>query len=225
MIIEFSGIDGSGKSTQIQRTMRWMNESGVPCYERVLRSTCRRVLGGIAAEQGLQSWRELFSVEAVQLATALEIMQAVYSTILPINTPAQVILTDTYARYWIADAIAYGSPAIAQLAMVYDRLPPVELSFHLDVPADVAYARILARPKGDHILRTGGLPRLRRLADAYGELPRHETRPVITLPSGVSEDETFRAIQRHLLEFLSTSSTAKDLAIYQRLHAAQLSEA
>ena len=204
MIIEISGIDGSGKSTQIAMLARLAQEAGVPCYERPIRSTCRRVVSGIAAQLGLASWRTVFDRSAVELATALEAHQMVYSTILSINFPGQLIVTDTYVRNLLAVAIAEGGAAIDQLVAIYATFPRPDVSVHLDVPIDEAYARIEARPKGDHLLRTGGQARLQRLADAYdGALNEWIPYPCARVSSEIGLGDTFDAIVKCVISAAS----------------------
>lgn len=171
MLIEISGIDGSGKSTLIARLARTAHEAGVPCYERQLRGVGKRVLTALAAQQGHTSWWAVFERGPVEFATALEMYQLYYSSIAPILFPGQIVFTDTFVRSWLATAIANGSIDPVALIQVYRCIPAPDLSVQLDCPTEIAYERICARPKGDHILRSGGKPRLQALANAYsGEL-------------------------------------------------------
>jgi dTMP kinase len=194
MIIEFSGIDGAGKTTQLERLMRWANEAGVACFERKLRSTGKRVLGGIAQEAGHRSWRALFAPDAVELMTAVEMRQLVFEAILPISFRGQIIVTDTYTRSWVATAISWGASPEALLA-VYRTIPPPDLSIHLDVESNTAYARILAREKGDHILRVGGRERLEALVRAYEAVPQHLSYRARPVSAESSVEETFVQVQ------------------------------
>jgi thymidylate kinase len=122
-------------------------------------------LGGIAQADGHPSWNDVYDTDAVELMSAVELRQMVYSTLLPISFRGQIIVTDTYTRRWLASALAWGA-APDKLISVYRTLPPPDLSIHLEVPVSTAFERILAREKGDH-LRTGGIERLQRLADSY----------------------------------------------------------
>lgn len=167
MLIELSGIDGSGKSTQIALLQGWCNRAGVPCYERSLRSTVRRVLGGLAVDRGHLSWRGVFDPDAVELATALEMRQLVYTTIMPIRFAGQVIVTDTYLRRWVASAVASGARNLPQLELVYESIQPPDIAIHLAVTTTESLERISRRPQGDHLQREGGTQRLIALADGY----------------------------------------------------------
>ena len=204
MIIEFSGIDGSGKTTQIHKLMRWLNESGVPCYERILRSTSRRIVGGIAAEKGLQSWHELFDSNGIELATALEMLQLTYSTILPANFSGQCLITDTYIRNWLANAIVSRTSLIDQLLLIYQRIPRPDISIHLDVSVETAYQRILLRSKGDHKLRFGGKEQLEALSQAFQEVSQYVDYQSHIVSTSASEEETFQNNKQLLLDKLSS---------------------
>ncbi|GAB3086032.1 hypothetical protein [Nocardioides zeae] len=174
MLIEVCGIDGAGKSTLIGRVMRLAHEAGVPCYERQLRGVGKRLLTALAVEQGHGAWWAVFERGPVEFATALEMYQLYYSSIAPILFPGQIVFTDTFVRSWVATAIANGSVDPDQLMQVYGCLPAPDMSVELVCPAQIAYERILARPKGDHILRSGGMARLQALADAYRNLASNE---------------------------------------------------
>jgi thymidylate kinase len=81
------------------------------------------------------------------------------------------VITDTYMRGWLAAAAATANGSVdrGSLVQIYRCLPVPDLALQLDCPVEVAFDRILARPKGDHILRSGGKPRLQALAVAYGD--------------------------------------------------------
>jgi thymidylate kinase len=95
MIIEFSGVDGSGKSTLMDHLRGFLNARGVPCIERQLRSTYKRILADIARNEGHGHWSSLYPVEEVELAHAMEMLTTVMSTVVPLDQSYQVIVTDT----------------------------------------------------------------------------------------------------------------------------------
>lgn len=204
MIIEFTGIDGSGKSTQMARVMRWASESGVPCYERILRSTGRRILGAIAAGRGHKSWSGLFDPNEVELATSLEVVQLYYSLIAPIDSPNQIILTDTFSSYWMANALSKGATNGEVLSLVYRELPSPALCLRMDCHPDRAFERILHRRKGDHILRHGGKQRLEQLRDALLDVSGHLPYEPIPVSTEISEEETFRAVRVAIVDRLKS---------------------
>lgn len=167
MLIEFSGVDGSGKSTQMERFQRRANELGIECHNRMLTSTSRAILALIGADEGASAWRDLFDPSAVELATALELYQQTYAMIVPISQPGQLILIDGYARYWLASAGMNLSQASWAVEAVYRIFPAPDLAIHLRVEPAVALERIVARQKGDHVLREGGIGVLEALDRGY----------------------------------------------------------
>jgi thymidylate kinase len=167
MIIEVAGIDGSGKSTVIAHLMGFFSKNDVPCYERVLRSTYKRILADLAHNAGHEHWRHLFPVEEVELAQALEMGTLMATTVQPMDHSYQVVVTDTYVRRWLATAHMWGARNLDRLAMVYSRLPAPDLSFHLEVDPAVAYRRLTARPKQDHLVKLGHPGRVATYAESF----------------------------------------------------------
>lgn len=207
MIIEFSGIDGSGKSTQMDFLMRWCNGRGFRCYECTIRAGGRRVLSSIAADHGHMCLEEMFDVGSVELGTALEVFGSVHATIAPIDFSRNVILTSTYSRYWLASACASVRDDVSGLAAIYNRLPAPGLSIHLDVSPATAYDRILARPRGDYLLHSGGFPRLQQLHTAYQEVDNMMKYPSSHVSSETDIVETFSTITRLVEESLELDSS------------------
>lgn len=214
MIVELSGIDGSGKTTQVARLARRAHEAKIPCYERSLRSTARRVVSGIAAERGHASWQTLFDRNAVELSTALEMHQLVHATIMSIRFPGQLILTDTYVWSWLAAAVAEGSTNLDQLAAIYGTLPAPDLTFELTISVEDAFQRILKRPKGDHLLRISGKDRLARLAGAL----EAGVEPLVGYPririDGTSAEADIAA---QVAEHVLAAAQRDDEALFERL--------
>lgn len=214
LIIEIAGIDGAGKSAQVARLSRTAQQCEIPCYERSLRSTARRIVSGIASQHGHASWREMFDRQAVELATALEMCQLFHATVVPIRFPGQIIVTDTYVRSWLAVAIAEGKCDVEQLGAIYRSLPDPDVCVQLDCDVDVAFERILARAKGDHLLRTGGRARLERLAEAYGK--RLDDLAGYA-PEHVSSMQEEGATATRILDLVGSWAEANDPVLLRRL--------
>lgn len=175
MLIEFCGLDGSGKSTHLAHAMRWLNDKGYLAFERSLRGTGKRLLGAIAHEAGRTSGRELFGVDLVEFSHAVEMVIQAFGTIACADSQRTMFLADRYGVAWLADALAKGASCEEALVAIYSRLPRPTCSIYLDVAPDVCWRRISERPKGDHKLGRGGRAALDRLYDAYesaiGALP------------------------------------------------------
>lgn len=170
MIIELAGVDGSGKSTLASHLQGFFGSRNVPCVERIMRSTYKRILADISRDAGHRHWRHLFGVAEVELAHALEMSTLVSATIVPLDHSYQVVVTDTYITRWLATAHMWGASNLPELARVYQRLPCPDLSFQLAVDPTVAYQRLVDRPKRDHLVKLGNADRVRAYADSFAAL-------------------------------------------------------
>ncbi|MFI7301470.1 hypothetical protein [Streptomyces sp. NPDC050121] len=168
MIIEISGVDGSGKTTQMEMVSRLMQEHGLHVYRRSFYSTGRRILNNIAVQLGHNSWDAVFDRDAVELSKAVEMFQYAHSSLLSSGFNGEIVMVDNYIRRWLAASLLDGAKNKEQLLQVYRALPAPDLSIHLECEAEVAYERIVARRKGDRAIRVGGEDLIRRFAAIYG---------------------------------------------------------
>lgn len=167
MLIEVSGIDGSGKTTVLQLIRRDLLEDGEPAWERSLRSVQRLVFADLAAGEGHKHWSAVFSPNEVEMTHAFEMVQEVRRQIEPIDLRRQHVVTDTYVRRWLATAQMWRPTNMDNLVRVYGALAPPVVSIHLVVDPDLAFARIHARPQGDSLLKMGSVTKLVDYADAF----------------------------------------------------------
>lgn len=170
MIIEVSGIDGSGKSTIAQRLRRRVLESGIHAWERSLRSVTKLYLGDMAAEQGASHWSAVFDVDQVEFAHAMEMLGMCRQHFDPLDRTRNCFVTDTYVWRWLATAAMWKATNLASLARLFSTLPAPEVSIRLEVSTDRAYERILGRPQGDSLLKMRDRSRLDRYAAAFDEV-------------------------------------------------------
>lgn len=192
-IIEIAGVDGSGKSTVIQHLMRHFNELGQPAYERSLRSVYKRVLDDIAFEKtASQNWSSMFDANSVELAQALEMLQLVQTQLAPFAQSRQLFLTDTYAIRWLGVATDWGAD-LGVLGEVYSRLPKPIVSIYLSVDPSTAHDRILARTKGDHILKMGNPSAVAKYAAALDSALHFVPYEIQTVDANTTEQETVLA--------------------------------
>jgi dTMP kinase len=141
-LIIVEGIDGSGKSTQLDLLRKWLvNQHYLVVFSEwnsspIVRSTTRRG----------KSLR-LLSPMSFSLIHAADFANRTYSTILPALRAGAVVLADRYVYTAFArDAVRGVSRA--WLRRVYSFAPRPTLAFYYDVPLDEAMRRILSgRPE------------------------------------------------------------------------------
>jgi len=198
MLIEVSGIDGSGKSTALHRLLSFLSARDIECQELVLRSTGKLFLDDIARDAGLRSWREMFSADEVETSQAIEMLGQVHAILGPL-AQNHVLVTDTYIARWLATAMRAGAANTRHLALLYAKFPVPVVSFHLGLPVELAHTRLANRPKGDPLLDGGdGLRKLAQYTDAFASAMSLMPYPQVRLNAAVSSDEVLDEMLRVL---------------------------
>jgi dTMP kinase len=136
------GIDGSGKSTQLDLLRKWLVNLGYLVVfsewnsSPIVRATTRR-----------GKREQLLSPMSFSLIHAADFASRTSATILPALRAGAIVLADRYVY------TAYARDAVrgvnrAWLRRLYSFAPPPSLAFYFDVPLDEAVRRILAgRPR------------------------------------------------------------------------------
>ncbi len=135
-LIIVEGIDGSGKSTQIDLLYKWLVGRGyLTIYTEwnsapIVRSTTRR-----------GKRRQLLTPMSFSLIHAADFANRVYSEVLPAMRAGAVVLADRYAYTAFARDHARGVPR-EWLRRLYSFAVTPTLAFYFDVPLDEAMRRI-----------------------------------------------------------------------------------
>jgi thymidylate kinase len=211
MLIEFSGIDGAGKTTFAEMTMRLFNTHGVPCYQRSLISTYKRIAADLSVRAGHKHWSELFSVDEIETAHAFEMVNLAHQHIAPLDLTAQVIVTDTYVLRWLATALLWQAGGAGRLRQVYDLLPAPDLTIDLRLSVETAQARIAARRKGDHILKIGPDSKLRAYAEAYEQARHQAPYPLTPVSAEGGLEETWDRVRAAIADHIRATGRHTEL--------------
>ncbi|HEY1293455.1 MAG TPA: dTMP kinase [Chloroflexota bacterium] len=141
-LIIVEGIDGSGKSTQLDLLHKWLVNQGYLVIFSEWNSS--PIVKGITR---LGKRRHLLSPMSFSLIHAADLASRTYSEILPALQSGAVVLADRYVY------TAYARDAVrgvdrAWLRRLYSFAVPPTLAFYFDVPLDEAMRRItLGRPE------------------------------------------------------------------------------
>ena len=141
-LIVVEGIDGSGKSTQIDLLHKWLVGQGyLTIYTEwnsapIVRATTRR-----------GKRRQLLTPMSFSLIHAADFANRVYSAILPAMRAGAVVLADRYSYTAFARDAARGVPR-QWLRRLYSFAVTPTLAFYFDVPLEEAMRRIASARAG-----------------------------------------------------------------------------
>jgi dTMP kinase len=141
-LIIVEGIDGSGKSTQLDLLRKWLVNLG---YLVVFSEWNSSPIVKATTRRGKR--RRLLSPMSFSLIHAADFASRTFAQIVPALRAGAIVLADRYVY------TAYARDAVrgvdrAWLRRVYSFAPPPTLAFYYDVPLDEAMRRILAgRPE------------------------------------------------------------------------------
>jgi dTMP kinase len=149
--IVFEGVEGSGKTTQIQRTQTWLLSSGLtyPASQLITQIVTTREPGGTALGQRLrqillQSTDDLIQNRAELLLYAADRAQHVEAYLRPLLAAGAMILCDRYTDSTVAYQ-GYGRQldqiVIEQLNQIATGGLVSDLTFWLDIDVELGLSR------------------------------------------------------------------------------------
>ena len=199
--ITFEGIDGCGKSTQIQYLTDYLNERGIDYL--LLREPGGTVIGenirNILLDKkntGMTDMTELLLFEAARA-------QIVAEVIVPAVESGKVVICD---RFFDSTA-AYQGYAKNMGSDVVDTLNRLatggfapDVTFLLDITVEDALSRRVARGEEDRIEKLG-MEFQRKVRDGYLELAKSFSR-IVKIDGSQSPEDTAEDIRKHLEELI-----------------------
>jgi dTMP kinase len=184
--IALEGIDGSGTTTQ-----RGALASALRARGHVVRETNEPSTGSIGRLARERLSQEALPIDrgALALLFAADRLDHVATEIEPALAAGQVVLTDRYVMSsWVYQALDCDA---AWVRAINGRAPWPDLTFVLDVPADEAMRRVLARrgAAGPTLEIYETTPLQRRLAAGYAALAAEGLPGVVRVEGGSRPDE------------------------------------
>ncbi|MEZ6153366.1 MAG: dTMP kinase [Pirellulaceae bacterium] len=196
LFLSLDGVDGAGKSTQVARLIAWFEQQGRTVISP--RDPGSTALGEALREILLHRQEIPLSMTAEMLLYMASRAQLVREVIHPALAAGQVVIAD---RYLLANVVYQGCAGgetvdhIWQVGSIATGGLMPQLTFILDVPVEVALARLsrgLDRlesrgPEYMRLVRDGFLQQAQRLGDA-----------AVIIDASQSPDEIHAAIISHL---------------------------
>jgi dTMP kinase len=197
VLITFEGIDGCGKSTQIERVKDYLTAKGYDVH--VFREPGGTPLSEQIREILLNS-REHIHPLAESLLFSAARAQLVATRIRPLLEKGAIVILDRFfdstTAYQGYGRRAVPVPEIEQLnALATQNLEP-DITIYLKLDPEKAYQRRKDIREEDRMERAG-TEFFKRVSDGFDELAAREER-IVALDSSRSPDETFHAIIAHL---------------------------
>ena len=137
-LIIVEGIDGSGKSTQVDLLLKWVQSKGKTVYfsewnsSKLVKSTTKR-----------GKKQRMFSPTTFSILQATDFADRWQNFMLPMLKAGVVVLADRYAFTAFARDVARGVDR-EWVRNLYSFAPQPDIAFYFQVPLDVAVERILS---------------------------------------------------------------------------------
>ncbi|MGB7713018.1 MAG: dTMP kinase [Microcoleus sp.] len=206
-LIVFEGVEGAGKTTQMQRLIHWLQAS---CFLSTSLVATREP-GGTELGKGLrrllldQGEGELVSDRAELLMYAADRTQHVETFLKPQLALGTMVLCDRFTDSTIAYQ-GYGRgldlDLIQQLNAIATGGLQSDLTFWLDINVEVGLARVRARGECDRI-EQADVEFHRRVQQGFAELARQNPDRIIPINADRTEDEVAQEIQAILSRSLA----------------------
>ncbi len=205
-LIVFEGVEGSGKSTQLQRCLDWLQASGIPSSVGVLDEQTPVVVtrepGGTSLGLGLrklllEEHSSLIQDRAELLLYAADRAQHVEEFLKPQLALGTIILCDRYTDSTIAYQ-GYGRgldlKLIEQLNQIATGGLESDLTLWLDIDAEMGLERARQRGSADRI-EQADLDFHRRVQQGFVQLAVSNPQRIVRIDASKSKEEVHLAIQ------------------------------
>lgn len=175
MFITFEGIDGSGKSTQIQLLKEYFHYKGLSCY--VFREPGGTVISEEIRKILLEGGDEMNPVTELLLFSSAR-SQLISQEVLPLIRKGEIVMLDRFYDSTVAYQ-GYGRQSVSlqdihQLNTIASHHTVPDVTFYLKLPPNVAADRTETQEK-DRMERAGE-SFFKRVAEGFDNLSKQEER-------------------------------------------------
>lgn len=137
LLIVIEGTDGSGKSTQIEKLRRWIEDKSYGCMVSEWKTS--RLIANVIDDA---KDRNLLNATTFSLLYAADFADRLENTIIPALESGFVVLLDRYTYTAFARDVVRGLD-MDWVKKLYDYAPKPDLVFYLDMPIDVLLKRVI----------------------------------------------------------------------------------
>ena len=137
LLIVIEGTDGSGKSTQIEKLRRWIEDKSYGCMVSEWKTS--RLIANVIDDA---KDRNLLNATTFSLLYASDFADRLENTIIPALDSGFVVLLDRYTYTAFARDVVRGLN-IDWVKQLYNYAPEPDLVFYLDMPIDVLLKRVI----------------------------------------------------------------------------------
>jgi dTMP kinase len=215
LFITFEGVEGSGKTTQIQRLKKYLTQKGIPC--KVTREPGGCPIGEKVRKILLNpDHREMVPMSELLLYEAAR-AQHVKEVIEPFLKKGGVVLCDRFSDATIAYQ-GYGRKIdvkwIEHLNHLSSRGIKPDVTFLLDCPSDVGLKRALKRNRTlkqekEERFEKEKIHFHRQVRKGYLAIAKKEPRRVKVIDTRQGEDKVFEKIRKNVDNLLVRSNLVR----------------
>jgi dTMP kinase len=146
LYICFTGLDGSGKSTQVGLLAKRLNDVGIPAYVAEPKDDFSvELLRAAAARDGLDGPRAVFGHDVFDAIRAVDTLRDQAQTVMPLLRLGTTVIVPRSPYCRLALAMAHEGRDRPDLEAFLGLLVVPDLTIWLDVPVPVAVERIARR--------------------------------------------------------------------------------
>jgi dTMP kinase len=215
LFITFEGVEGSGKTTQIQRLKKYLTRKGILCKVTREPGGCpiSEKIRGILLNpnhRNMTPLSELFLYEAARAQHVKEVIE-------PLIKKGVVVLCDRFNDATIAYQ-GYGRKIDLELVKTLNRFSSQairpDVTFLLDCPSDLGLKRALRRNRTLKMEKEGRFEREKiqfhhRVRKGYLSIAKEESGRVKVIHTRQGEDKVFEKIRKVVDEFIIAKSIAQ----------------
>lgn len=195
--IAFTGIDGSGKSTQAGKLAFYMAKYGKTHFAEPRSDLASKLMHVLAKQHGGTGRREYFGDQLADFGKSFDVVRHHYGELLPLMVAGMHVVEPRSIFCRTAMALAMTGQRDTKTEQVLAMIPLPDLLFWVDTSPEVAHERVKVRGTD-----TEDLEELRKFSSAFKEMSESEC--WVRVDGDRTPEVIFEEIKGHVDRFFST---------------------